>query len=504
MPNNIILKKSSVVDKVPLPGDLQFGELALNFADGNLFYKNSANTISTIASNKFVSVIGNVTGSNVTGTVSLNTAGNINFTNAEASDTAKIYANVSGATTSLVMEVSDDLATDRIVLRHRYFATANTVDMLSAQLSGNTEANVTITGNLIATNQVIATGNVTGGNITTAGLISATGNITGGNLRTGGQVSATGTITGGNLNVSGNAAAGILLNVTDTAPAGSSKAFNIASGTNGLAVVANITSGSYNSLQSTGDIALLASGANIGNVGFSIIPWAGANSGIRINTVSNVTSITLAATTVSITGATVGTGNITGGNILTAGLISATGNVTGGNITTAGIANVATLEVTALANVKATTAATSTTTGAIRTAGGLGVAGNAYVGGALVATTKSFAIQHPDKLDKILFHGCLEGPEHAVYTRGRCTTDTIVLPDYWKNLVDSDSITVHLTPVNQCDTAKVVAVTQSHIVIQGQPTVDCFYIIHARRKDVPALDIEVSGSIQDLYRDRNL
>jgi hypothetical protein len=337
MPNNIILKKSSVVDKVPLPGDLQFGELALNFADGNLFYKNSANAISTIASNKFVSVTGNVTGANVTGTVSLNTAGNINFTNAEASDTAKIYANVLGATTSLVMEVSDDLATDRIVLRHRYFATANTVDMLSAQLSGNTEANVTITGNLIATNQVIATG-----------------------------------------------------------------------------------------------------------------------------------------------------------------------NVTGGNITTAGIANVATLEVTALANVKATTTATSTTTGAIRTAGGLGVAGNAYVGGALVATTKSFAIQHPDKLDKILFHGCLEGPEHAVYTRGRCTTDTIVLPDYWKNLVDSDSITVHLTPVNQCDTAKVVAVTQSHIVIQGQPTVDCFYIIHARRKDVPALDIEVSGSIQDLYRDRNL
>jgi hypothetical protein len=276
MPNNIILKKSSVVDKVPLPGDLQHGELALNFADGNLFYKNSANAISTIASNKFVSVTGNVTGgniltaglisatgnitggnittadstfirsgrailtsnaaggflyqndnsplylgantanvanasitiaggtaapgnvtvssnlavtgnvtgSNVTGTVSLNTAGNINFTNAEASDTAKIYANVSGATTSLVLEVSDDLATDRIVLRHRYFATANTVDMLSAQLSGNTEANVTITGNLIATNQVIATGNITAGNITSNGDLTVSGNLYTNNLNT--------------------------------------------------------------------------------------------------------------------------------------------------------------------------------------------------------------------------------------------------------------------------------------------------------------------------------
>jgi hypothetical protein len=61
MPNNIILKKSSTSDKVPLPGDLQYGELALNFADGNLFYKNTSNAITTIASNKFVSVTGNVT-----------------------------------------------------------------------------------------------------------------------------------------------------------------------------------------------------------------------------------------------------------------------------------------------------------------------------------------------------------------------------------------------------------------------------------------------------------
>jgi hypothetical protein len=61
MPNNIILKKSSTSDKVPLPGDLQYGELALNFADGNLFYKNTSNAITTIASNKFVSVTGNIT-----------------------------------------------------------------------------------------------------------------------------------------------------------------------------------------------------------------------------------------------------------------------------------------------------------------------------------------------------------------------------------------------------------------------------------------------------------
>jgi len=45
MPANIKLKKSSVPAKVPLDSDLAYGELALNFADGRLFYKNSSNEI---------------------------------------------------------------------------------------------------------------------------------------------------------------------------------------------------------------------------------------------------------------------------------------------------------------------------------------------------------------------------------------------------------------------------------------------------------------------------
>ena len=41
----IILKKSSVAAKVPATGDLEYGEVALNYADGNLYYKTSTNTI---------------------------------------------------------------------------------------------------------------------------------------------------------------------------------------------------------------------------------------------------------------------------------------------------------------------------------------------------------------------------------------------------------------------------------------------------------------------------
>lgn len=45
MANNIILKKSSVVAKIPLVTDLAYGELALNYADGKLYFKTATNTI---------------------------------------------------------------------------------------------------------------------------------------------------------------------------------------------------------------------------------------------------------------------------------------------------------------------------------------------------------------------------------------------------------------------------------------------------------------------------
>ena len=43
--STIKLKKSSVPEKVPQPSDLEHGELALNFADGKLYFKNSDNEI---------------------------------------------------------------------------------------------------------------------------------------------------------------------------------------------------------------------------------------------------------------------------------------------------------------------------------------------------------------------------------------------------------------------------------------------------------------------------
>jgi len=53
MSNKIILKKSSVTTKVPQLTDLEFGEVALNYADGYLYFKNSNNEIEAFASRGF-------------------------------------------------------------------------------------------------------------------------------------------------------------------------------------------------------------------------------------------------------------------------------------------------------------------------------------------------------------------------------------------------------------------------------------------------------------------
>ena len=48
MANTIIPKRSSVAAKVPLPGDLQVGEIAVNLADALIFTKNAAGTVITL------------------------------------------------------------------------------------------------------------------------------------------------------------------------------------------------------------------------------------------------------------------------------------------------------------------------------------------------------------------------------------------------------------------------------------------------------------------------
>jgi hypothetical protein len=50
----IKLKKSSVVGKAPTDSDLSYGEVAINYADGRLYYKNSSNVIKNFVDSDLV------------------------------------------------------------------------------------------------------------------------------------------------------------------------------------------------------------------------------------------------------------------------------------------------------------------------------------------------------------------------------------------------------------------------------------------------------------------
>lgn len=56
MSNTLLLKKSSIAGRIPLAGDLEYGELALNYTDGKLYYKTSSNTIANLGGDTYVQI----------------------------------------------------------------------------------------------------------------------------------------------------------------------------------------------------------------------------------------------------------------------------------------------------------------------------------------------------------------------------------------------------------------------------------------------------------------
>ena len=101
---------------------------------------------------------------------------------------------------------------------------------------------------------------------------------------------------------------------------------------------------------------------------------------------------------------------------------------------------------------------------------------------------KGFDIKHPRKEGYRLRYVCLEGPEGGVYHRGRLTGSNVInLPEYWKDLVDTDSITVQLQPIGRQQNLVIQEIDEDFIVIVEDSTntdlvtdlstIDCFYHI---------------------------
>jgi len=120
-----------------------------------------------------------------------------------------------------------------------------------------------------------------------------------------------------------------------------------------------------------------------------------------------------------------------------------------------------------------------------------------HVNGSIVGSYKSFLIDHPTKEGKQLMHSCLEGPEHGVYLRGQSDLNIIKMPDYWKGLVHIDTMSVTLTAIGPNQNIYVDSIAENGDVAVGSNTeepLNYFYVVHAERKDIDKLEIEIPNS----------
>ncbi len=129
-----------------------------------------------------------------------------------------------------------------------------------------------------------------------------------------------------------------------------------------------------------------------------------------------------------------------------------------------------------------------------------------FCGADRLSAKKNFDIPHPSKKGWRLTHACVEGPEAAVYFRGRIVNKTeIDFPSYWKDLVDIESITVSLTPIGSHQDVIIKRWDDKKIYLQskGNMLIDCFYHVYAERKDTEKLIPEYNGTIEDYPGDNS-
>jgi len=314
-------------------------------------------------------LLSSITGSNVSGTVANATYAVSSGTTATI--TANAQPNITSVGTLTSLAVTANVTGGNILTAGIVSATGNiTAPYFIGNLIGNISGNLTVPG---ANTQVIynndGQANASAGFTfnSVANAIVVTGNVTGGNILTAGRVSATGNITGNFFNGNGSLLTGIIADSATTAATVTTNAQpNITSvGTlTSLAVTANVTGGNILTaglISATGNITAPYFIGNLtGNISGNItVP--GANTQVIYNNAGQANA-SAGFTFNSAANAMVVTGNVTGGNILTAGLISSTGTVTGSSFSGAGTGLTGTASsLTVGAATSATTAGTVST-----------------------------------------------------------------------------------------------------------------------------------------------
>lgn len=306
------------------------------------------------------------------------------------------------------------MATYKIVNGDYTIQTLNSGDSITLTSAlGNAQADVIVDGNLTVTGNTSLTGNLSvsqifsgnsnvqvlssglGGNVTVGvygtsnvavfantgayfgGVASATGNITGANINTGGIVSATGNVNGGNVNTIGNVTITrdssvtqptIRFSDTDTTGLantviGAVEWYSNDATTPGARVATAIRS-TYTDAAGNAKVEILTGTTTTPAVVMTILPTGNVGvANANPTTTFGVTGTGYFSSTLQAAGNITGgnlitaglatvTGNIGGGNVNTAGQVSATGNITGGNVITGGGVTAGAAGVTATGNVR--------------------------------------------------------------------------------------------------------------------------------------------------------
>jgi hypothetical protein len=118
----------------------------------------------------------------------------------------------------------------------------------------------------------------------------------------------------------------------------------------------------------------------------------------------------------------------------------------------------------------------------------------------ILSLKKDFDIVHPTKDGWRLTHACLEGPEAGVYYRGKLiNSSNIILPEYWKKLVDKDTITVNITPIEYHQNIIIKEIKDNIIYLDEKDNqeISCHYHVYGERLDTEKLIPEYEGEIED-------
>ena len=332
MTNTVLIKRSATANTVPTAGQLANGEIAINYADGNLFFKDSGGSVQTLASKKFVSVSGNITGGNVeTGIVSATgnvVAGNVNTGIVSATGNV-VAGNLNAAGLSLSSNVvsalvsAANITTTANIAGGYFIGNGSQLTGLPASYS---DANVATFLSNFGSNTVSTSGNVTTGNLTVNGNITyVNSNVVTINdkfINVANNAATSGAANGGGLGVGPVDAEYATLTFNNGTTAWNT---NIPLSVNG-----NVT-GNY--FVGNGSALTSISGASVtGNVANATYAVSAGSAGSAVTAEQVTFAVQANITGVGTLGNLSVSGNTTVGNLSTGGLISATGNVTGGNI----------------------------------------------------------------------------------------------------------------------------------------------------------------------------